>query len=978
MRTLKNLLLLTGILFLVSCAQEKHKVEYQTDANGYEYKSVSDDPAKARIYELDNGLKVYLTINRDEPRIQTLIAVRAGSTYDPPETTGLAHYFEHMMFKGTDDIGTIDWEAEKIYIEKISDLFEKHKETTDPQEKAQIYAQIDSLSGIAAQYAVANEYDKMVAALGAKGTNAGTSNEFTVYMNNIPTNQFEKWMKLEKERFSDPVLRIFHTELETVYEEFNMSQDNDGRKLNRALMEGLFPKHPYGTQTTLGEPEHLKNPSMVNIMNYFNTYYVPNNMAFCLSGDIDFDETIKMIDEYWGDFEPNPELPERDLPREDPIKEPVEKKVVGPDAETMRLGFRFEGANTQDEKYVTLIDNILSNRQAGLIDIDLVQEQKVLGAGSYASFMIDYGMHVLYGNPRQDQTLEEVKELLMEEIEKIKNGDFEDWMLEAVINDMRLNEMRQQESNWKAFQFVDAFIKRIDWEDKVSFIDELEQISKQELVDFAKENYRDNYVVVYKETGKDTTSVKLEKPPITPVELNREARSDFFEEYVSIQPEKLEPVFVDFDKTIKKDKLESGIELNYIENQINELFSLYYIIDMGKDHNIELPIAVNYLPYLGTDKYSPAELKQEFFKLGLRMGVSTSDDRSYIYITGLDKSFDKGVELLEHVLSSVKPDQSVYEEYVEGIIKKRSDAKLNKSVILWSALFNYGKYGQFSPFTNILQEDELKNMNPEFLTNLLKNLYSYKHKVFYYGPENMESVQLALSEEHRVPDELLDYPEAVVYTEKPTKENKVYFVNYDMVQTNIIMLSKDGPFDKNLIPDARLFSEYYGGGLSSIVFQEIREARGLAYSAFATFSVPAEMKESNYVYTFVATQADKLEEATSAMKNLMNEMPEASIQFQSAKEAIQTKIETERITKSDIFWTYQNNLERGIDYDVRKDIYEYAKDVSLEEFEGFFDEYIKGRNYNYLIIANRDLLDMNKLNELGKVEELSLEEIFNY
>lgn len=978
MKKLGIVVVLLSVCFIISCKTDKYETKTLTDANGYTYEEVTNDPMKARIYTLDNGLMVYLSENKDEPRIQTMIAVRAGGTYDPPETTGLAHYFEHMMFKGTDEVGTIDWENESILIEKISDLFELHKDTDDPAEKSRIYAKIDSLSGLAAEFAVANEYDKMVGALGAKGTNAGTSNEYTVYLNNIPTNQFEKWLKLEKERFSGPVLRLFHTELETVYEEFNMSQDNDYRKINQALMSGLFKKHPYGTQTVLGKPEHLKNPSMVNIMNYFHMYYVPNNMAFCLSGDIDFEKTIKTIDQYWGDFKANENLPVRDLPKEEPITGITVKEVVGPDAESVRIGFRFDGTGSKDEKYVTLIDNILSNSQAGLIDLDLNQEQKVLGAGAYSYFMIDYGIHAFYGNPRQGQSLEEVQELLIGEIEKIKKGEFDDWMLQAVINDMSLSELRQQEGNYRAFQFVDAFIKNVDWSEKLRFLDELEKITKEELVKFANEHYKDNYVVVYKRNGKDTTSVKLEKPPITPIELNREAQSEFLKDYMTIQPEKLKPVFVDFETSIEKAKVNDNISLDYIKNETNELFSLYYIIDMGKDNILELPIAVNYLPYLGTDKYSPAELKQEFFKLGLNMGVSTGSDRSYVYISGLDKSFEEGIKLLEHVLLGVQPNQEVYDEYVNGIMKKRADAKLNKGTILWSGLFNYGKYGAFSPFTNILSEEELRSLDPEVQTDLLKNLYSYKHNIFYYGPKQVDEVNDILKENHKTPETLQDYPPEVEYTEQPTDENLVYFVDYDMVQVNIIALSKDGPFNKDLIPDARLFGEYYGSGLSSIVFQDIREARGLAYSAFATFSVPSKPDRSNYVYNYVATQADKLEDASNAMLNLMNYMPDASVQFNSAKEAIQTKIETERITKSNIFWTYLSNKDRGIDHDIRKDVYDYAKKVTYEEFEYFFDEYIKGRNYIYLIIGNRDLVDMNKMKKLGTVKELTLEELFNY
>ncbi len=979
MKNLKYLIFVFLVSMIVSCGQEsKYKTETHTDANGYTYETVTGDALKTRIYTLDNGLKVYLSVNKDEPRIQTLIAVRAGSSFDPPETTGLAHYFEHMMFKGTDEIGTIDWENEQIMVAKISDLFEEHRSTDDPEKKLALYKQIDSLSGIAAQFAVANEYDKMVSALGAKGTNAGTSNEFTVYLNNVPSNQFERWLKLEKERFSGPILRLFHTELETVYEEFNMSQDNDGRKVNQALMSGLFKKHPLGTQTTLGEAEHLKNPSMVNIMNYFDTYYRPNNMAFCLSGDFDFDKTIQLIDKYFGEFEPNENLPEFVPPIEDPITEPIVKRVVGPQAESVRFGFRFDGVNSPDEKYVTLIDNILSNSQAGLIDLDLNQEQKVLRAGAYANFFIDYGMHVFYGMPRQDQTLEEVKDLLLAEIEKIKKGEFDDWLIEAVINDLRLSEIYQQESNYRAFGHMSTFIQHVDWADQVGFIDELEKITKQELVDFANKHYGDNYVVVYKETGKDTTSVKLEKPPLTPIELNREAQSEFLKEFVADSPEKLEPVFLDFDKAIDRAELKSGVELDYIPNKTNEIFSLSYIIDMGKNHLKELPIGVNYLPYLGTDQYSPAELQQEFFKLGLRMNVSTGDDRSYVTISGLDKSFEEGIKLLEHVLSNVKPDQDVYTEYVDGIIKKRADAKLNKSTILWSALMSYGRYGKISPFTNIFSEEELLSMNPGFLTDLIKDIYSYEHRVFYYGPRKLGDVKTTLAENHNIPDQLKEYPPEFEYIEQPTDQNLVFFVDYDMVQVNILTLSKDGPFNKNLIPPSRLFGEYYGSGLSSIVFQDIREARGLAYSAFAAFSVPGETDKSNYVYTYVATQADKLKDATGAMLELMNVMPEAPVQFESAKEAILTKIETERITKANIFWTYLSNKKRGIDYDIRKDVYDYTENATIEEFENFFNEYIKGRNYIYLIIGNRDLVDMNQMKKLGKVKELSLEEIFNY
>ncbi len=974
-----TLLLAMSFQIFSGCGpKEKYTSRTAIDAAGYTYEYVENDPAKARIYTLDNGLKVYLSYNPDEPRIFTLIGVRAGSTSEPPETTGLAHYFEHMMFKGTDEIGTLDWERESAVLNQISDLFEEHRSTEDPLQKKALYHQIDSLSQVASSFVAPNEYDKMVSSLGAKRTNAGTSYESTVYMNDIPKNEFEKWLKLESERFNDIVLRLLHTELETVYEEFNMYQDMDRTKAYNALFEGLFPNHPYG-RDVIGLPEHLKNPSMVNIYKFAETWYRPNNMAIALAGDLDMDKAIVLVDKYFGQMESNPELPNIAQPVEEPITEPIVKEVVGPDAESMMLAFRLDGNNSRDHLFGTLINMLLTNRQAGLIDINLNQKQKVLRAGSYNFFLRDYGAHTFYGQPREGQTLEEIKDLLLEQIEKIKEGEFDDWMIEAVINDMRLTEIRRAESNFaRAYGYMDAFTNKRPYIDDLSFIDKMETITKEEIMGFAREKYNDNYVVVYKRTGENTDLVKVEKPEITPIEINRESQSEYFKQFMAIESDDIEPVFVDFDAEIETVKLRSGIDMYYIPNRINELFEIQYIIDMGKNHNIMLPLAVEYLPYLGTDEYTAEELQKEFFRYGLSMDVYAGDDRCYVSISGLGKSYEKGIALLEHVLSNAKSDQEAYNDYVDGIMKKRSDAKLNKNSILWGALYNYGMYGPQNPFTHIIPEDELRAIDPSTLTGLIKEIETYDHRIFYYGDHRIDEAAGVIAKHHIVPDSLKPYPEAMEWIERDNSGNTVYFADYDMSQVNIILLSKGPGFDKQLMPPARLFGEYFGSGLSSIVFQEIREARGLAYSAFSAFSPPDRSDKSYYVYGFIGTQSDKLKEATDALLDLMNNMPRAQKQFDLARESIMKKIETERIIKTNIFWTQQRNLDRGIDYDIRKDVYDYVNNVDMEKFNAFFEDYIKGNNYTILILGNKDEVDKDVLNQLGAVEYLTLEEIFNH
>jgi len=959
-------------LLTSNCSESKYKVKKVTDSNGLTYETVTGDPIAVRIYTLKNGLKVYLSDMKETPRIQTLIAVKAGSLVEPLQTTGLAHYFEHMMFKGTGKIGTTDWTKENELLGKISDLFEKRRMTNDSLEKVKIFAEIDKLSIEASKYAIPNEYDKLMNTIGGQGTNAFTTYQGTIYTEDIPANEVERWLKIEQERFSQIALRLFDTELETVYEEFNMSQDRDGSKLYKALMSGLFNKHPLG-RDVIGNPKHLKNPSMVNIHNFFDTYYVPDNMAIIMSGDMDMDKVIVMIDKTFGQFQSKPVI-KPVWQKEDPISKPVIKDVFGPDAEQMYLAFRFKGDSTEDKKYVTLINYILSNYAAGLIDLDLVQQQKVLSAGSFTNFFEDYGMHGFYAQPREGQKMEDVTKLLLGEIEKIKKGEFEDWLIDAIIKDLKLQTIRNDEYYQnRAFDILNSVLNESKWREQVAFNDELSKISKQQVMDFANKNYNENYVVAYKRKGVDNNIVKIPKPKITPVDINRIDKSDFLKEISQIKSEPLKPEFIDFQKAMQQKEVKPGMEFFYIPNTTNDLFELNYIIDIGKSHNKKLSLGVNYLPYVGTDKYTPAQLQQEFFKLGLRFSVYTSDERSYVSLSGLNNSMGKGVELLNHLLTHAKGDTASYGKYVDGVLKERANNKLNKNYILQAALTSYGKYGKFSPFTDILQETEMRKADPGELTSLIKDLLAYRQRILYYGKSDLNEALALINAKHILPEIPMDLPQKTAYPEADFKSKEVYFIDYDMVQTNFVWIDKNAIFDPQNMPVISLFNTYY----PNIVFQEIREAQGLAYSAYGWINIPSKKDRSCFTQSFVATQSDKLREGTSSVISLMNNFKEDKIQFDLAKESIRKSIDAERITKTDIFWTYLNNYDRGISGDNRKEIYDKVPKITFADVKQFVDKQKSG-NYTLLVIGKKGMVDENVLRKLGNYKEMSLKEVFNY
>tara|TARA_B100001758_G_scaffold247935_1_gene268737 strand:+ start:6678 stop:9608 length:2931 start_codon:yes stop_codon:yes gene_type:complete len=966
------LIIALGIYFATNAKKQMNKIE-----NNYE--EVKGDPLKARIYTLDNGLKVYLTSYDDAPRVQTNIAVRAGSKHDPADATGLAHYLEHMLFKGTDVYGSLDYEKEAPMLDQIEMLYEEYRSypMSDKGNRDRIWRKIDSISNEAANYAIANEYDKMVTGLGAKGTNAYTSSEKTVYINDIPSNQIEKWLKLEAERFRYPVFRLFHTELETVYEEKNRGLDNDGRKMFEALLDGLFPNHQYGTQTTIGTIEHLKNPSLTEIRKYFNKYYVPNNMAICLSGDFDYDETIRLIEKYWGGFE-RKEDPVFQVIDEAPITEPVYKEVYGPEAERLYLGFRFDGANSEDAKMLAMVDMVLSNSSAGLIDLNLNQAQKVIGGGCFPYVLEDYSMHGFYGSPKQGQSLEEVKDLLLAQIEEVKLGNFPDWLVEAIISDLKLNQIKKLETNiGRANEFVDAFTLGISWQDHNNEMAELEKVTKQDIIDFANTKYTDNYVVVYKNNGEDKSVIKVTKPTITPVSVNRDDQSDFLQNLLAEEATNIEPVFLDFTKDIQKSNV-GDVSLVYKENIENERFKLNYILEMGSDHDTKLKLAVDYLKYLGTAEMSPAQKEEEFYKLGCDLSVSCGVDKITITLTGLADNFDESVALFETLLAGVVADEEALENLKSKIIKERNDAKLNKQVILWRAMGSYAKYGPNSSFTNILSEDELNNIASDELLALIHNLTSYKHEIMYYGPESIKKVVSDLNKLHLNKTDLKEIPAKTEFLEKAMDVPVVYVVDYDMKQAEVMMLSKGSKLNMDKYSQIKFHNEYFGGGMSSIVFQDMRESKALAYSVYSTYTIPSDTNMSHYLMSYIGTQSDKLEEAMAGMTDLLENMPEAEANMNNAKDAIEQKIRTERLTKSKVLSEYSKAQKMGINYDIRKDMYDSVLNYDMNTLKDFHNSHISGGTRVVMVLGSKDELELKVLEKYGEIVHLTLEDVFGY
>ena len=963
------------LVSVVAFAQNQFQWK-EASSGGYTYKYVTNDPAKARFYTLKNGLTVILSPTNKDPRIQAYVAIKAGSKTDPATNTGLAHYLEHMLFKGTDKYGSLDWSKEKVELEKIDALYEQYNSTKDEVQRKAIYKKIDSVSGVAAKYAIANEYDKMMSAMGAQGTNAFTSFEQTVYTDDVPSASLDKYLAVQAERFRNPVLRIFHTELEAVYEEKNRTLDNDGRKVSETLFSNLFQKHNYGLQTTIGTVEHLKNPSLIEIRKYFNKYYVPNNMGIILSGDFNPDEVIAKVDKAFSYMQPKP-FDKYTFQPEDAITAPIVKEIVGPDAENLTIGYRLPGNKDKDALLADLVGQILTNGRAGLLDLNLVKKQKLLRASAFTYSLIDYGILYLSAAPTSGQSLEDVKALVLNEIENLKKGNFDDQLITSIINNIKKNKIYETEKYGdRASVLMDAFTSELDWRDQVAYVNDLSKIKKEDIVAFANKYFGDNYVAVLKRKGESPATVKIEKPSITPVETNPDKQSSFVKTINEMPATAAKPVFLDYKKDIQKSKLGKA-EVLYVPNKDNDIFRLSYRYKIGSLNDKKQGLASQYIQFLGTDKMTAEEISKAFYKIACSFNVSTGEEYTTVNIEGLQENFENAVKLYEEVVNNVKADDKALAALKARLNKARKDAKANKGAIL-QGLTSYALYGSENKFNNVLTNEELNAVTAQELVDRIKNLNNYEQTVIYYGPTPVYNVVSQLKTLHQVPANFAVAAPVKTFKQEVPAKNQVLFADYDMVQAETRWIRNTETYNPEKTTMVNVFNNYFGGGMGSLVFQTIRESKALAYSTYGYYVQPQKKDQDYYLLGYVGSQADKFNDATVAMNELLTKMPELPKNLELAKNQVKKDIQTERITQDGIIYNYLNAKNLGLTDDIRKKMYETVDKITMADVKKFHQNYFSGKPYTYAIVASEKRVSMDDMKKLGEVKKLSLEEIFGY
>ncbi len=933
------------------------------------------DPLQAALYRLDNGLEVYLSVNRDTPRFFAEIAVRAGSKHDPPETTGLAHYMEHLLFKGSTRLGTMAYDAEKPHLDRIKELYERHFEETDPEKRREIYAEITQESTLAATYAAPNEFDRIYRAIGGRGLNAHTWHEEVVYKIDLPSNRLRQWALLESDRFARPVFRLFQTELETVYEEMNRALDNKNRIIQNAVSAVLFKNHPYGQQPTLGHVEHLKSPSIKRIHEFYDAWYVPNNMAIFLSGDIDVEATMSVIAEHFSAWTPRA-LPEPQQWDEDPLDGREEVRVSYRAEPFVLLAFRTAPRDHEDAEALTMLDMILDNSVAGLINLNLNQQQRVREAGAFSMQLNDYGVQFLYGVPKDGQSMEEVEQLLLEQLGLVRNGAFEEWLIPAIINDYKKREKTGLESDAARVALMRrSWIAFEPWERAHRFIERMEAVTREDVVRVANHYFGANYVAGFREDAPHEAP-KVEKPPLPEITIDAAQQSPFAAELLAMDVEPITPVFIAPDTDYQRHETEGGMVVYHAPNPINDVFALTFVLDIGTRQDNRMAIAARLLQRTGTETMSAEELQIAWYRLGTDFNINVEDNQTLISLTGLDSEFDASIALLMEMLEHPKTDEHTLEELKRIILVQREDARKEPQQ-LSTALVEFNRSGNDSPWLHMLPADAVLALEAAKLQQALRDALSHKHYVLYTGALALEQVCDTLTRRHIHQEAFTAPPPYHLQQIRFPERDELYFLDREMAQAHIRLEFGSVPYNPDISAAAQLFNMYFAGSMSGIVFQELREVRALAYLVGAHYRPGARRDERNLMLGVIQTQADKTIEAIEAFCDLMDNMPLSEERYRLAREALLNDYRANRISFREIPRVVLDWERRALTPDPRREWYaaiESAEEMAL--LADFHKEYITGKRKLISIVGEAARMDMTGLEALAPVRIVVEDEIF--
>ncbi|MBQ7388926.1 MAG: insulinase family protein [Paludibacteraceae bacterium] len=944
------------------------------------FPSIYAQRPELKQFKLDNGLTVFLWEDPDQSDVLGQIVVRAGSMDEPSEYTGLAHYLEHVLFKGTQSIGALDWESEKPHYEKIISLYDQLAETTDPEMRQTLITDINKESLSAAQYGLTNEFSNLIEAIGGTGLNAGTSYDMTVYYNSFPAYQMERWLDLYSERFINPVFRTFQAELENVYEEFNMYQDNRSTHVSNYIFSHIYPGHPYG-RDIIGTQEHLKNPRLSKLIEFYNTWYVPNNMALILSGNFKSEEVIPLIKAKFERLEAKP-LPER---KAYPLAKYTHQKF------TERLGYypqmywAFEGVKKgdPDELLLDFCTNILTNSSGtGLLD-RLSIDGDVMAAGGYNMARRDQGTILIIAIPSYDINQrrylsdKETQNVVFNEIKKLGEGKIPDWLIQSVKESIcKEFDLTMESSDAIASVISDAFVYNENIEEVFRYKEAVMAITKEDIQRTVQRYFNtDNYILFSFMDGSPKRN-KLQKPAIKPIEQPKSKESEYAKAFKNIPMGQSEEVYNDFGR-VQIANLDQKTKLFYSNNPKNDIFSLVIKYGVGTDKMPKLALATQILNNAGImPNTAPQDVKRMFCEANATCTYACDDSYFYIKILGNENKLAEACQIMQKQIFMPKLEMKQLDNAKGSVISMRMTEQKDPDV-LEDALVEYLLYKDKSDYLDRLSIMDIYNLPLAELTGEIIRATQYQAEVHYAGKLPIEQVTEVLkanlplteggkSSESPVVKEVANYETPVIYflPNSETQQSKIYFYIHGK--------------DYNCADDVdyNAFYQYFSGGFNGLVMNEIRENNSMAYTTYGYISRPPVPNKPTYFLGFIGTQADKTVDAVKLFMKLLTDMPLYPERIDNVKTYLREVMLSQKPSFRNASFVFENWKRIGYTEDPAKANMEKLNNLTFDDIVRFYNENIKNKPISIVIMGNKKDIDLKALKEVGKVKTISVGRLF--
>ena len=932
-------------------------------------------------YKLANGLTVMLWEDHDQPDVTGYVAVRAGAMDEPAEYTGLAHYLEHMLFKGTQRIGALDWEKEKPHYEEIIRLYDEYAETTDEAKRLELTKKINEESIEAAKYATVEDFFVLLDGIGATGVNAFTSYDMTCYHNSFPAANMYKWLTIFSDRLIDPVYRTFQAELENVFEEYNMYQDNVGTHTRQNLFRKLYEGHPY-ERDVIGLPEHLKNPRLSKLIEFYNTWYVPNNMALIIVGDFDAETTKPMIEETFGRLQYK-ELPERPTyPKTSFAGNPKHKFKVG---YYPMVVWAYDGVNMTDKDLLPLqfVVSLLNNStNTGLLD-KLNIDGTVSSVGASVDARRDQGRILIQAIPYFDanqQTYESnaaTEKIVNAEINRLKMGDIPDWLIQTVKAEYAQNyKLAFESSDTKMDALVSSFIYNTPIDDIFTENDRVQALTKADIQRIAKKYFDADHMTLTFDEG-DPKKNKLAKPAIKPLELLNSQETEYAKAFKALPQGTLKQTFMNLNDVVVTE-IDENVKLHYATNPKNNIFSLELVFGVGTAKKPMLEYVTSLMNRAGImPNIDPQEFRRQLSELGGRCGYGVSNSYFYVSIIGDEEHLAEICQLVQRQMLMPKFDTKQFDavkgsELSSRFMMSKMDGLQADALREYVLYDKESEYIDVVPFMDVYYMDELK-LKVEFLDAI-----KYALDIHYCGQKPVEEVKDILTKNLPLQEGVIPSTSPEIRQKKTYDKTQVYFLANSNVQQSTIYFYFNGkPYDKDQSVLFQAFNQYFSGGFTGIVLDEIREKRSMAYTASGqAVRGPLPGKES-YFMGYIGTQSDKAVDAINVFMSLLDSMPEYPERIESVKAALRQNAQISKPSFRSKTEAYDAWREMGYNMDPAKYNQEAINNLTFEQIKQFYETYIKGQPVSIIVMGDPKLIDQKALQaKYGKIVKVSKTRLF--